>query len=267
MKLNSMILYIDDRFPELEDFRDLQKKGNSRFWKGDYLYVVEQEMVGDHFYWLYLQYDNANLYAPHVVDTADDAVKDNPRPKNQVEMRNQLFACYDLKGGNLYVSDYRKKGAITYFMEDTLQKHVDAKYILSSIDEFLCRVKTLKSVSFTQKDNLYNMPENSSFRKVPNIYGLDLPRRSKVKLDYGDTPIGTIRDAMRDWKIKREAGEFEDVVVVGVDDRGIEEIFNFQTTISSLELNVIKDDNGRFEPEAVKAAVINQLGGYDGEDA
>ena len=93
-----------------------------------------------------------------------------------------------------------------------------------------------------------------------------MPRRSKVKLDYGDTPIGTIRNAMRDWKVKREAGEFEDIVVVGVDDRGIEEVFNFQTTISSLELKVIKDDNGRYEPEAVKAALINQLGGYDGEE-
>ena len=267
MKLNSMILYIDGRFPELKDFRNLQEKGNSRFWKGDYLYVVEQEMLADRFYWLYLQYDNANLYAPHVVDIADDEVKNNPRPKSQVEMRNQLFVCYDLKKQKLYVSDYQKKGAITFFMEDTLQIPVKAKYIFSTIDEFLGRVKTLKSVSFTQRDNLYNMPGDSSFRKIANIYGLDLPSRSKVKLDYANTPIGCIRDAMRDWKIKREAGEFEDVVVVGIDDHGIEEVFNFQTTISSLELNVIRDDNGRFEPVAVKAAIISQLGGHDGEEA
>jgi hypothetical protein len=68
-----------------------------------------------------------------VVDIADDSVKDNPRPKNQMELRNQLFACYDLKSRNLYVSNYQKKAAITYFMGDTLQKPVEAKYILSSI--------------------------------------------------------------------------------------------------------------------------------------
>jgi hypothetical protein len=94
-----------------------------------------------------------------------------------------------------------------------------------------------------------------------------MPNRSKVKLDYGDTPIGAIRDAMRNWKVKREAGEFEDIVVVGKDDRGVEEVFNFQTVISSVEANVIKDDNGRFDPEAVKASLINQLGGWDGEEA
>ena len=266
MKLNSMILYINGKFPELEDFKRLLEKGNSRFWKGNYLYVVDQAVVAERYYWLYLQYDNAHLYAPHVVDIMDDAVKDNPRPKNQVEMRNQLFACYDLRGKILYVSDYQKKAAITYYIGETLQCDIKAKYVFSSIDEFLGRVSTLKSVSFTQKKNLFNLPEHSLFRKVSSIYGLDMPSRSKVKLDYGDTPIGTVRDAMRDWKVKRDAGEFEDIVVVGVDDRGIEGVFNFQTAISSVELNVIKDDNGRFEPEAVKAAMINQLGGYDGEE-
>ena len=149
------MLYIDDRFPTIEDFVRLMDTGNSRFWKGTYLYVVEQEMIADRYYWLYLQYDNANLYAPHVVDIVDDAVKDNPRPKNQVEMRNQLFACYDMQSGSLYISDYQKKAAITYYMEDTLQHTVKAKYIFSSIDEFLGRVTSLKSVSFTQKNNLY----------------------------------------------------------------------------------------------------------------
>lgn len=267
MKLNAMVMSINDRLPELADFKRMIEAGNSRFGKGDYLHVVEQALIANRFYWLYLQYDNVKLYAPYVVDTTDDSVKDNPRPKNQVEMRNQLFACYDLRSGSLYVSDYQKKTTITDYMGDTLQCPVKAKYVFSSVDEFLSRVSKLKSVSFTQKRNLFNYPNDSLLSKVSNIYGLDLPDRCKVKLDYGSTPIGTIRDAMRDWKVKRETGEFEDVVVVGVDDHGFEEVFNFQTTISSVEANVIKDDNGRYDPEAVKAALINQLGGYNGEEA
>lgn len=265
MKLNSMLLYIDGRFPTLEDFEKMLKIGNSRFWKGDYLYDVEQELIAGRFYWLYLQYDNANLYSPHVVDTTDDSVKDNPRPKNQVEMRNQLFACYDLVGGCLYISDHQKRGAIVYYIADTLQCGVKAKFVHSSIDEFLSRVTQLKSVTFTQKNTLHNLHPNSLFRQVPNIYGLDLPDRSKVKLDYGNAPIGMIKNVIRDWKVKRDSEEFEDVVVVGTDDSGLEEIFNFQTTLSSVEIKVIKDDNCRYEPEAVKAALINQVGESDGE--
>ena len=33
MKLNAMLLYIDDNFPELEECKKLLEKGNSRFWK------------------------------------------------------------------------------------------------------------------------------------------------------------------------------------------------------------------------------------------
>lgn len=266
MKLNSMLLYINDQFPTLADFKQMVETGNSKFWKKSNLFVIEQELIADRFYWIYLQYDNADLYAPNVVDITDDTVKANPRPKNQVEMRNQLFACYDLIGGCLYISDYQKKTALTDYMGDTLQREVKAKYILSSIDEFVSRVNTLKSVSFTQKYNLYNCPKDSVFRKIPSIYGLDLPSRSKVKLDYGNTPIGTIKDAMRDWKIKREAGEFEDIVVVGTDDSGFEAVFNFQTAISAVEINVIKDDNGRFDPWAVQMALINRVGGQDGKE-
>lgn len=90
---------------------------------------------------------------------------------------------------------------------------------------------------------------------------MDLPEKSKIRLDYGATPIGAAKNALRDWKMKRESGEFEDVIVVGMDDNGLESTFNFSTLISSVEINVIKDDDYRYEPSIVKALLVNQLGG------
>ena len=37
MKLNSMVLSIDDRLPELTDFKRMIETGNSRFQKETYL--------------------------------------------------------------------------------------------------------------------------------------------------------------------------------------------------------------------------------------
>jgi len=261
MKFSSMLLYINDRFPMLSDFQKLLTVGSSRYWKGSYLNDIEQELVADRFYWMYFQYENANLYSDRVIDITDDSVKENPRPKNQVEMRNQLFACYDLKTGKLYVSDYTKKGTVTAYIGEMLQVNIYTKNIFSSVDEFLGVVTKLRSVSFTQKDSLFNRTDDSIFKKQANIYGLDLPTRSKVKLDYGDTPIGSIRNAMRDWKMKRDSSEFDEVTVVGVDDNGFEKTFDFVTLISSVDINVIKDDDCRFEPVVVKTQLINLLGG------
>lgn len=90
---------------------------------------------------------------------------------------------------------------------------------------------------------------------------MDLPEKSKIRLDYGATPIGAAKNALRDWKMKRESGEFEDVIVVGMDDNGLESTFNFSTLISSVEINIIKDDDYRYEPSIVKTLLVNQLGG------
>lgn len=260
MKFHAVLLYIDDQFPDISIFRKLQEVGRGLYPKGAYLYSVEQKLIADRFYWMYFQYDNAKLYSDKVIDTEDNSVKENPRPKSQVEPRLQLFSCYDLERHILYVSDYSKKATITDYISEMLQKSAQTKNVLRSVDDFLNVVTQLKSVCFTQRRTLFTSKEDSIFKKQANLYGLDLPEKSKIRLDYGATPIGAAKNALRDWKMKRESGEFEDVIVVGMDDNGLENTFNFSTLISSVEINVIKDDDYRYEPSIVKALLVNQLG-------
>lgn len=261
MKFSSMLLYINDRLPMESDWRQLKTIGRKLYWKNHNLHVVEQDFIADRFYWMYYQYDNARLYSDHVVDINDDSVKNNPRPKNQVEMRNQLFACYDMQTGKLYLSDYQKKSVVTSYIEEMLQASVYIKNVFTSIDDFLAVVTRLRSVSFTQSDTFFNRADDSIFRKQASIYGLDMPARSKVKLDYGDTPIGAIKKAMRDWKSKRDSSVFEEVSIIGVDDEGFEKTFDFVTMVSSVEINVIKNDDFRYDAELVKEQLTALLGG------
>ena len=113
MKFHAVLLYINDQFPDISIFKNLQEVGRGLYPKGAYLYSVEQEFITDRFYWMYFQYDNAKLYSDKVIDIEDNSVKENPRPKSQVEPRLQLFSCYDLESHILYVSDYSKKATIT----------------------------------------------------------------------------------------------------------------------------------------------------------
>lgn len=265
MRFHAVLLYINDQFPDISTFKRLQQVGRVLYPKGAYLYNVEQELIADRFYWMYFQYDNAKLYSDKVIDTEDNSVKENPRPKSQVEPRLQLFACYDLESHILYVSDYNKKATITDYISEMMQVSAHTKNVLRSVEDFLNVVTQLKSVCFTQKRTLFTSTEDSIFKKQANLYGLDLPEKSKIRLDYGATPIGTVKNALRDWKMKRESGEFDDVIVVGVDDQGFESTFNFSTLVSSVEINVIKDDDYRFEPSIVKMLLVNQLGGSDAQ--
>lgn len=265
MKFSAILLYVDDEFPKIETFHRLLEIGNKRYRKGNYFYTVEQEIIDNQFYWMYFQYDNENLYAQKVIDIIDDSEKSNPRPKNQVEMRFQLFAFYDINQSILYVSDYSKKATITDYIGDMLQVKAQTKNMLKSVNDFINIIKKLKSVSFTQKRNLFTMDDNSIFVKQANLYGLDLPERSKIKLEYGDTPIGKIKNALQNWKRQQDSGQFEDIIIVGCDDNGFESSFNFSTMVSSINLDVNRDDNYRFDSDTVRIMLINELRGYHEE--
>ena len=130
MMFHAVLLYINDQFPDISIFRKVQEVGRGLYPKGAYLYSVEQELIAGCFYWMYFQYDNAKLYSDKVIDTEDNSVKENPRPKSQVEPRLQLFSCYDLESHILYVSDYSKKATITDYILEMLQKSAQTKNVL-----------------------------------------------------------------------------------------------------------------------------------------
>lgn len=260
MKFSSMLLYINDIFPSQKVFQQLNAIGRPLYRKGKYLYSVEQQFVDEKYYWIYFEYDNENLYADKVVDTLDNSEKNNPRPKSQVEMRYQLFACYDLERHLLYVSDYSKKSTITDYIGDMLQTPTRVKNVLKSIDEFVAIVKYLKSVTFTQRRSLYTASQDSIFQKQANLFGLDLPEHSKLKLDYGKSPVGIVKTTLQNWGKKRDNGEFDDVIVVGVDDQGFENTFNFSTVISTIDIDAVRDENDRYNPNSVRALLLAKLG-------
>ena len=260
MKFSSMLLYVDDEFPTKQVFEALLEKSSTFYRKGHFLYSVEQCFVHERYYWMYFQYDNEDLYTDTVVDTFDNSAKSNPRPKNQVEMRYQLFACYDLNRHLLYVSDYSKKSTVTDYIGYMLQKSAMVKNVLKSIDEFTSVVKYLKSVTFTQRRNLFTSTPDSIFKKQANLFGLDLPEHSKLKLDYGAGPIGIVKTTLQSWGQRRDSGEFEDVIVVGIDDTGFENTFNFSTMVSTIEIDLTRDDNYRYNPNNVQVLLLAKLG-------
>lgn len=261
MKFSSMLLYVNDEFPTKQTFEQLLDIGRALYRKGKFLYSIEKSFADDNHFWMYFQYDNESLYTNTVVDTLDNSAKSNPRPKNQVEMRYQLFACYDFERHLLYVSDYGKKTTVTDYIGDMLQKPTYVKNVLKSIDDFVSVVRHLKSVTFTQRRNLFNSTSDSIFQKQADLYGLDLPEKSKIKLDYGHSPIGMAKSALQRWGLKHANGEFEDVVVVGIDDAGFENSFNFSTMISTVEFDLSRDDNYRYNPDNVRTLLLAKLGG------
>ena len=191
------------------------------------------------------------LYSNYVVDTLDNSEKDNPRPKSQIELRCQLFACYDFKENRLYVSNYDKKSVITSYISDQLGVNASLKNIYTTLDNFTSVYKNLKAATFTQIRNISTSMPNSIFKQQADLFGYDLPERTKLKVDYGLAPAKMVKNTLQQWKQQYEAGEYEDIILIGADDSGFESSFNFSSMISTIEFDLQKDENDRFDPNKV----------------
>ena len=97
MKFTSSVLYVDNNFPTVATFRALMEKKSSYYHKKKYIYALDMDFIEDKFFWMYVQYENKKLYNDRVFDVEDETEKENPKPQNYVEFRQQLFVCYDFE--------------------------------------------------------------------------------------------------------------------------------------------------------------------------
>ena len=114
MKFCNFLLRVDGiREASLEDMKDVVAKGNHIFrpQKQKYLYSVDMDIIEERFFWMASDYDDAVRFRDYVINKKTGEKMPNPRSKEQVEPRQQFFACYDAQKHFLLInnSDYLQK--------------------------------------------------------------------------------------------------------------------------------------------------------------
>lgn len=256
MKFCNFLLRVDGiREASLEDMKDVVAKGNHIFrpQKQKYLYSVDMDIIEERFFWMASDYDDAVRFRDYVINKKTGEKMPNPRSKEQVEPRQQFFACYDAQKHFLYMNDYNKKGFVEQYLSDTLQKEFKISNIYTSLDDFCKNIKTIRGFQYTQVDNVFSRG-GTLFSQVGNIWGQDLPSKLQLKISYGDLPIHGGGKGLVD-RICRHREEFEDVVIIGCDESGIEQTFDFSSVLKHFLIQPTKDENEHFEPDEVTVIV------------
>ena len=93
-----------------------------------------------------------------------------------------------------------------------------------------------------------------------NILGLDLPDKITMQVEYTDTLIGKVKNGMQELKQKRDQGLFTDIIVIGEDDFGIEQSFDFRSIIKNIEINVNKNEDDRYNDKEVEDRFFEKIG-------
>lgn len=113
MKFKNCQLIINEQTPKKDDIKKIYDIGLSYAKDfGSDLYEIHKEFIEDRFLWLYCEYDNSQLYNETVLNKDNDEKEANPRTKSQVELRKQLFICYDTNTNLLYTNNIDKDSLI-----------------------------------------------------------------------------------------------------------------------------------------------------------
>lgn len=149
MKFKNFQLIIDGQTPLTNDIIKIKDIGLAccKNYGSDW-YTVEKDYIESRYLWLYIEHDNAKIYKDEVLNGENEQNENNPRNKTQLELRQQLFVCFDTTTERLYMNNMDKRGFVQHYFKDTLQKEVLIKNIYATIDEFQQRVKTIRRMKF-----------------------------------------------------------------------------------------------------------------------
>lgn len=261
VKFKTLQMIIDGHSSLYDDIKSIVQYGSNKYYYNKEVYLINKIIINNRYLWMYCQYNNSKLYGDVVFDTENEKQLKNKRRKNEIELRKQLFCAFDIDSQILYINDYTKKGIIKSYVSDTLQKEAIIKNIYSSLEEFQEGVKFLKKVKFTQYRNVVNtLDKKSIFTQQTNILGLDLPDKITMQVEYTDTLIGKVKNGMQELKQKRDQGLFTDIIVIGEDDFGIEQSFDFRSVIKNIEINVNKNEDDRYNDKEVEDRFFEKIG-------
>ena len=170
-----------------------------------------------------------------------------------------------LSDGTVCVSRWRNlapTSSTQVSVEDEIRKHrltdTNQTMISGGHDYDFCKnIKAIRGFQYTQVDNVFSRG-GTLFSQVGNIWGQDLPSKVQLKISYGDIPVHGGGRALID-RVYRHREEFEDVIVIGCDDCGIEQTFDFSSVLKHLVIQPTKDENEHFNPTEVRDLLLSNL--------
>ena len=260
MTFCNFLLRVDGvREASLEDFQAVIKKGNRTYRpeRHKYLYSIEMEIADNRFFWMSCDYDDAVKFRDYVINSETGEREPNPRSKVQIEPRQQFFACYDCMEHYLYMNDLNRRTFLERYLSYTLQKEFRINNVYGSVDEFCDRIKAIRGFQYTQVDDMFGQGSDL-FVQIGNIWGQDLPKKIQLKIAYGDVPIHKGGRQIVDL-FSHHKEEFENVIVIGCDDAGVEQTFDFSSLLKHIIVHPTKDENEHFDSYEVRRLLLEKL--------
>ena len=143
------------------------------------------DIIEGRYFWMACDYDDAVRFRDYVINKETGEKEPNPRSKEQIEPRQQFFACYDCNTHFLYLNDLTRRSFLQQYLSETLQKDFQinniyapsTQIVITEAIRVLHTVEASRDAILTQMQALAKtLPEYSLVREMPCIGDTLAPR-------------------------------------------------------------------------------------------
>jgi len=217
-------------------------------------YKVYTELT-DTYFWLVAEYGKPEPHRDNWVDVTTFKEEKNKRKTTQVELTNQSFLFYSFSSKFLYLSNSRHIKLMSKILSDKSENKFLVKRLLVNFDEFIEIIKSVNKIRFTGFNNLFNA-DSKEFKAIEDLTGTSAPESFTLEASYNK---GKIAGFLRRLNQSRLEQQIDKLVIAGVDESGLETIYNVDTFTSQINILCSKNSEGVYEHDMIKSTIMDKV--------
>lgn len=217
-------------------------------------YKITTELT-DNYFWLVAEYGRPEPHRNNWVDITTSKEEKNKRKNTQVELTNQTFLFYSFNSKLLYLSNSRHINLMSKILTDKSENKFLVKRLLKNFDEFIAIIKSINKIKFTGFKNLFSS-ESKEFKAIEDLTGTSAPESFSLEATYNKSKI---LEFLKRLNKSRNEQQIDKLVICGLDESGLETIYNVDTFTSQISIFCVKNNEGVYEHEIIKNEIIKNI--------
>ena len=194
-----------------------------------------------------------------VTDYYTNQKRENPKSETELEFLKQFFVLFDLDNNLLYFSDVRHRNLLEKILKDTTEVEFSIKGFYEDKEEFLKILSSVDEIQFTSKDDIFSTLSQKR-EALYDLFETDGLEDITLNVKLSSMKINKIKTFLRRIVKESDNHQLSGILIRGNDDAGFEHVFNRDTFIKKISINVEKQQaTGKFLGSEVKDILLKEI--------
>lgn len=194
-----------------------------------------------------------------VTDYYTNQKRENPKSETELEFLKQFFVLFDLDNNLLYFSDVRHRNLLEKILKDTIGVEFSIKGLYEDKEEFFKILSSVDEIQFTSKDDIFSTLSQKR-GALYDLFETDGLEDLTLNVKLSSMKINKIKTFLRRILKESENHQLSSILIRGNDDAGFEHVFNRDTFIKKVSINVEKQQaTGKFLGSEVKDILLKEI--------